>query len=154
LGGSHFALVNELDGGQVPTVDLQRARETFFAIHRAIHRGLVQACHDLSEGGLAVAATEMAFAGGLGARIDVATMPTRVVLDNVGRLFSESNSRFLCEVPAGMAVEFEQELAGVPAARIGVVTGDSRLAVLNGNKPLIDADIHQLKETWQATFRW
>ena len=36
-------------------------------MHEAIHAGFVRACHDLSEGGLAVAAAEMAFAGGLGA---------------------------------------------------------------------------------------
>ena len=64
LGGSHFALVNGLSGGQVPTVDADVARETFAAMHRAIRAGLVRACHDLSEGGLAVAVAEMAFAGG------------------------------------------------------------------------------------------
>ena len=68
LGGSHFALVHGLTGGQVP----QGRRRgwpsaTFAAVHRAIDAGLVRACHDLSEGGLAVAAAEMAFAGGLGA---------------------------------------------------------------------------------------
>ena len=68
LGGSHFALVNGLSGGQVPTVDAERAVKTFAAMHRGIQRGLVRACHDLSEGGLAVAAAEMAFAGGLGAQ--------------------------------------------------------------------------------------
>ncbi len=73
MGGSHFALVNDLAGGQVPTVDAEQARETFAAVHRAIHGGLVRACHDLSEGGLAVAAAEMAFAGGLGAQIDAAS---------------------------------------------------------------------------------
>ncbi len=64
LGGSHFALVNNLDGGDVPQVDLQLALQIFRAVHQAISRGLVRACHDLSEGGLAVAAAEMAFAHG------------------------------------------------------------------------------------------
>ena len=45
------------------------AKRTFAAMHKAIHAGLVRACHDLSEGGLAVAAAEMAFAGGFGAKI-------------------------------------------------------------------------------------
>ena len=44
----------------------KRPAQTFAAMHRAIQSGLVRACHDLSEGGLAVAAAEMAFAGGLG----------------------------------------------------------------------------------------
>ena len=51
------------------------AKRTFAALHRAISAGLVRACHDLSEGGLAVAAAEMAFAGGLGATLLVDRVP-------------------------------------------------------------------------------
>ena len=75
LGGSHFHIVQSQSGGEVPQLDPQSARKTFAAVHRAIHAGLVRACHDLSEGGLAVAAAEMAFAGGLGAIIDIQDMP-------------------------------------------------------------------------------
>ena len=67
MGGSHFALVEALSGGEVPRVEPQAALKRFAALHQAIYAGLVRACHDLSEGGLAVAAAEMAFAGGLGA---------------------------------------------------------------------------------------
>ncbi len=75
LGGSHFALVEGLAGGAVPKVDPQLAKKTFAAVHHAISNGLVRACHDLSEGGLAVAAAEMAFAGGLGARLSLENLP-------------------------------------------------------------------------------
>jgi phosphoribosylformylglycinamidine synthase len=154
LGGSHFALVNGLQGGRVPTVDTERARATFAAVHRAIQGGLVRACHDLSEGGLAAAAAEMAFAGGLGARIDVVGMATAGALDDAARLFSESNSRFLCEVAAEHAAEFERLFTGLPLAKIGEVQSDARLAITHGGRQLIDADIHELKEAWQATLRW
>ena len=66
LGGSHFALVGGCSGGEVPQVDAELAARTFAAVHQAIAAGTVRACHDLSEGGLAVALAEMAFAGGLG----------------------------------------------------------------------------------------
>ena len=46
-------------------------KKTFAAVHKAIYAGVVRACHDLSEGGLAVAAAEMAFAGGLGVKINL-----------------------------------------------------------------------------------
>ncbi|KKL20790.1 hypothetical protein LCGC14_2451940, partial [marine sediment metagenome] len=62
MGGSHFAIIHSLTGGQVPRVDAKSAKATFAALHKAIAAGLVRACHDLSEGGLAVAAAEMAFA--------------------------------------------------------------------------------------------
>ena len=80
LGGSHYSDLRRCRNatrlaGQVPQLDPQVARKTFAAMHRAIHAGLVRACHDLSEGGLAVAAAEMAFAGGFGANIDLQAMP-------------------------------------------------------------------------------
>lgn len=46
-------------------MDVPVAKRTFAGVHRAIREGLVRACHDLSEGGLATAVAEMAFAGGL-----------------------------------------------------------------------------------------
>jgi phosphoribosylformylglycinamidine synthase subunit PurSL len=155
LGGSHFALVNNLQGGQVPTVDPERARETFESLHRAIRSGLVRACHDLSEGGIAVAAAEMAFAGGLGARIDLNATPAgESAREPAVLLFSESNTRFLCEVPADRSSEFERIMSKLPFARVGEVTADGRLVMASGGRPVIDADIRELKETWQATFHW
>jgi phosphoribosylformylglycinamidine synthase len=154
LGGSHFALVNELQGGQVPTVDPERVRATFVAVHRAIQSGLVQACHDLSEGGLAAAAAEMAFAGGLGAKIDLQTVPTGDVrIDSAARLFSESNTRFLCEVAPNHAADFERTFQGIPFARIGQVTSDARLEIRDGERALVDADINELKRAWQSTLQ-
>jgi len=154
LGGSHFSLVHGLPGGQVPVVDPHRARELFAALHRAIDNGWVSACHDLSEGGLAVAAAEMAFAGGFGAQIDVALMVTEGKLDHAARLFSESNTRLLCEVATQHAARFERVLSEVPLARIGQVSSDDRLVVRFGNERLIDASIDKLKEAWQAPFHW
>src|SRR5262249_53357141 len=71
LGGTHYHLVHGMGGGEPPRVDPEVAPRIFRALHGAMARGLVRACHDLSEGGLAVAAAEMAFAGGIGA--DLAT---------------------------------------------------------------------------------
>jgi phosphoribosylformylglycinamidine synthase subunit PurSL len=154
LGGSHFALVNDLEGGQVPSVREPRVA-TFPAVHTAILAGLVWACHDLSEGGLAAAAAEMAFAGGLGARIDLNTMATtNAAKEPLIKLFSESNSRFLCEVSPERAADFERLMRSVAHARIGDVTAESRLVMSSGNRDVIDADIWKLKEAWQATFRW
>jgi phosphoribosylformylglycinamidine synthase len=153
LGGSHYSLVNDLRGGRAPTVDADRARETFAAVHRAIHGGLVAACHDLSEGGLAVAAAEMAFAGGLGARLDVDAMPVNGSIDSaIVRLFSESNTRFLCEVSPKNAAEFERVLSGVPFGKIGDVVNDKRLNITGCGKGLVDADVFELKAAWQSAF--
>jgi phosphoribosylformylglycinamidine synthase II len=155
LGGSHYAMVNSIADGNVPTVDAARAGALFASVHRAISSGFLRACHDLSEGGLAVAAAEMAFAGGLGVQVDVRTIPVNEYsLPPIVRLFSESNTRFLCEVEAKHAAAFEQELADVACARIGEVTGDTRLALYDEATPLIDANIYELKQAWQLALHF
>ena len=157
LGGSHFASVCELSGGVVPSVDANLAKRTFAALHRAINSGYVQSCHDLSEGGLAVAAAEMAFAGEVGVVIDLGPVP--VVDDSVDvvtRLFAESNSRFLCEVKPSAAASFEQALRDIPHARIGDTNSTNRLRVHDGpsSEVRIDADLAELKAAWQAPLDW
>ncbi len=159
LGGSHFALVEGLEGGQVPQVDLTQAPQTLLALHAAIQAGLVRACHDLSEGGLAVAAAEMAFAGGVGATLQLAAVPHELSASQdltATLLFAESNTRFLCEVPANKAQAFEQALGATPHARIGETNSSRRLQITaaSENELSIDADLQELKEAWQTPLRW
>jgi phosphoribosylformylglycinamidine synthase len=152
LGGSHYSLVNDLEGGRVPTVDAERARETFGAVHRAIDGGLVAACHDLSEGGLAVAIAEMAFAGGLGALVDVERVPcSKVAAKAAVLLFSESNTRFDCEVEPGAAEQFEASFGQlIPCRRIGSVQAKPRVEFRDEGRTIIAAEIDDLKLAWQS----
>ena len=69
-------------------------------------------------------------------------------------LFSESNTRFLCEVPPERADAFEALLDGVPHARIGEVTDSGRLEILAGGESVVTADIATMKEAWQKPLRW
>ena len=163
LGGSHYSLVHGCTGGQVPRVDPAQAKRTFEALHQAIQCGLVRKpCHDLSEGGLAVAVAEMAFAGGFGAQIDLNEVPRDFDLTGQSRndavlLFSESATRFVCEVPRDSAAAFEQAMVGVPHAKIGVVTTGNRLIALASGKSkwlAIEAGIDRLKATWQSPLDW
>lgn len=161
LGGSHFALVLGLSGGEVPTVDAALAKATFAAVHRAISAGTVRACHDLSEGGLAVAAAEMAFAGGLGADLRLSPIPRSedVAANEPLLLFDESNTRFLCEVRRQDVPAFSKALreSGVPCAEIGEVTAGERLTIagcLANEAPIVDVSIQDLKQAWQAPLRW
>ncbi len=163
MGGSHFAMVESLTGGEVPKVDPKYAKGLFAALHRAIDAGLVRSCHDLSEGGLAVAAAEMAFAGGLGAEIRLADVP--YLTETEGKpeedlptavlLFSESNTRFLLEVEEDKAEAFQDMLEQQPFAYIGKVLDSDRLVILDANgSPAIDVDLETLKEAWQKPLRW
>jgi phosphoribosylformylglycinamidine synthase len=156
LGGSHYYSHLGYVGNTCPVVRPEQAVATFRALSGAIGKGLARACHDCSEGGIAVAAAEMAFAGGLG--MDLYTMtvprPAEVSRDDV-ILFSESNSRFLVEVTPEKAEAFEAALKGVPCAPLGRVTSDPVFQVrgLKG-QTLIRENIGDLKEAWQKTMRW
>lgn len=155
LGGSHLSLQLGLCGGHVPRVDPQRARITFQKIHEVIKAGLVRSCHDLSEGGLAAAAAEMAIAGRLGLEIDLEGIDSSGLSDLI-LLFSESNTRFLVETTAENAEEFEKVMvdAGVPVAIIGKVTDSSSISVRYGDKQCVLLDLKQAVEAWQKPLDW
>ncbi|MEF3275041.1 MAG: phosphoribosylformylglycinamidine synthase subunit PurL [Chloroflexus sp.] len=150
FAGSHLAAIGMIDDvGALPQVDLAAARTTFRALHRAIRAGLVRACHDLSEGGLAVAAAEMAIAGDLGLRLTLDD-PS---LDAITMLFSETPSRFLVEVDPAYTAEFEAVMTGVSLRRIGTVIGERIVQVFQTSYDietvLVDLPLDRVRQAWQ-----
>ncbi|MFO0910055.1 MAG: phosphoribosylformylglycinamidine synthase subunit PurL [Isosphaeraceae bacterium] len=156
LGGSHWLLTLGREGGRVPQVEPERGRALFRAVHAAITAGLVRSCHDLSEGGLAVALAEMAFAGGLGIDVSLRDVPCDDDAAHDGvLLFSESPSRFLLEVPAAHLDAFTDRFGGLPLGRLGEVTGSGRLVVRGlDDRPVIDAALVDLKNAWKRPLNW
>jgi phosphoribosylformylglycinamidine synthase len=158
LGGSHYLGVAGLQGGTVPSPDLAVAPRILRAVHAAIRSGTVLACHDLSEGGLAVAVAEMAFAGGIGAEIDLArvTLPTleKTFDPDSTRLYSQSCSRFLVEVAEGSAAAFERAFQGLPCAAIGRTTPGSKLQIRgSAGGILVEAEIEELRRAFHEGFQ-
>ncbi len=155
LGGSHYYMIGGVKGNRVPEVNVETALKLYRALYKAIQDGLVASCHDCSEGGIAVAAAETAFAGGLGIRFEIGKMPAVGEMDDAKILFSESNSRFVVTVNPQKVQAFEAALAGCAFARVGEVTADSKfVAIGKDGKPAIDIDIDKLKEAWQRPLRW
>jgi phosphoribosylformylglycinamidine synthase subunit PurSL len=158
MGGSHFNLVNGLEGGEPPRLDLKLAPQVFRKLHEAIQKGLIRSCHDLSEGGLAVAIAEMCFAGGWGADIegDLVTAAGEGKLDLEVALYAESNTRFLIEVTSENEKELSSLLAGIPFQRIGAVSENPQLNITNSGKKesTISVPVTALQEAWQEPLRW
>ncbi len=159
MGGSVWA---ESLGVEVPRVDPARGRAIFRAIHESIQRGLIRSCHDLSEGGLAVALAEMAIAGGLGAQISLRDVPCDDASAHDGvLLFSESPSRFLIEVRPDDYPAIVDLFGLVPLGRLGEVTrpesdGEApRLVILGLNgSPIVDSPVSDLKTAWRQPLAW
>ncbi|HVS19174.1 MAG TPA: phosphoribosylformylglycinamidine synthase subunit PurL [Planctomycetota bacterium] len=154
LGGSHYLRHLGLSGGRVPRPDLELAPRHLRALHAAMREGLVRACHDLCEGGLAVAAAEMAFAGDLGLELELeavalSPLPAGADADAV-RLFSESCTRFLVEVEPAHAAAFEACFADLDCARVGRVVAEPRLRVAAAG---IDLALDALRAAHQGGFQ-
>lgn len=152
LGGSHYYSIHGHIGNSVPKVDAHRARKTMEALSRATRKGLVRACHDCSEGGLAVAAAEMSFAGGLGMELGLGAVPIEGDIKGEDTLlFSESNSRFLVEVRPQMVRAFEKALKGIPYGLLGRVKKEPVFVIKDRHdRTLIREGIYGLKEAWQS----
>jgi phosphoribosylformylglycinamidine synthase len=150
LGGSEYAALLGQSGGKVPVVRPRLARPLYERLNLAIERGLVASCHDLSDGGLAAALAETAFAGGFGLDVDCSFSD----LTPVEVLFSESASRFVVTVSPENQPAFEAQMAGRPVYLLGKVRADGVLKVGRGRETWIEAGIGELKQAWQAPLRW
>jgi phosphoribosylformylglycinamidine synthase subunit PurSL len=154
LGASHYLGLFGETGPDVPHVRPAEACRTMDAVHASIQAGLVNAVHDCSEGGVAVAAAEMAFAGGLGMELDLRRIPGHGLRPDEA-LFSESASRFIVTVPADLATRFYAGMLAIglrSVGRLGVVTDSGRFVVRDtAASTCIDVDIADLKAAWQNT---
>jgi phosphoribosylformylglycinamidine synthase len=156
LGGSHYYAIRGHVGNSVPKVYPEKGKKLMNALSLAMNKGLVKACHDLSEGGIGVAAAEMAFAGGLGMTIYLKDVP---LAESIERddfiLFSESNTRFITEVAPEKKKDFEKAMSGIDFAEIGQVMDNKKFEVYGRNgKVVLTASIAELKEAWQKPLRW
>jgi phosphoribosylformylglycinamidine synthase len=156
LGGSQYYGIHGYVGNRVPRVDSRKGKKLMDALNAAMEKSLVRACHDLSEGGIGVAAAEMAFAGGLGMVIHLGKVPLGEAIDrNDYVLFSESNTRFLVEVTPKDRRRFESMMAGVEFAAVGQITSKEKVEVYGLNEEIVlSALIAELKEAWQRPLRW
>jgi phosphoribosylformylglycinamidine (FGAM) synthase-like enzyme len=149
LAASAFlATILGSEEGAPPPVDLAVEKRNGDFVRDLILKGRVSACHDLSDGGLAVALAEMAMAGGIGATIS--QMPTGV--PPVAALFGEDQARYL--VTAGTAearrILEDAAAAGVPALALGL-TGGSALA-LPGITPIEVASLTKAHDHWLPAY--
>lgn len=144
LGQSaYLATICGREEGAPPPVDLAIERRNGDFVRPLVSAGRVSACHDLSDGGLAVALAEMAMAKGVGAK--VAALPAGSAH---AVLFGEDQGRYLVTVPAGAAEALiaEAKAAGVPAQLIGQ-TGGADLA-LPGEAAVSIVALRKAHESW------
>ncbi len=136
LGQSaYLAEVLNRSEGDAPPVDLAAEKAAGQFVRNAFASGLLTAAHDLSDGGLALAAAEMALAGNIGVALTG---------DGIGWFFGEDQGRYLLATPDANALLAAAKKAGIPAATVGSV-GGNRLKL--GTSEIALADIAQAHQS-------
>jgi phosphoribosylformylglycinamidine synthase len=148
--GSYLEAIHGRLTGRPAEVDLTLERSVQAFLRQAIAAALVASAHDLSDGGLAVAAAECCLAAGLAARLELpagSARPDRL-------LFAEGGARVLVSVPPERAGQWRQALeqagSSVPALELGVVeSAGAPLTILRGGGVLLQLPLDQLRQSYE-----
>ena len=137
LGGSALVHALAVYDHEAPKPN-PRALNIAQRVHRVIQTGYVEACHDCSEGGLAVALAEMVMDSPVGMDIDLGLIPTSCSMSTARLLFAESASRYLIVIANEHVDETLDLLEGVPSSVIGQTNSSKTLRLLS-NAEVVEA---------------
>jgi len=130
----------------VPAVSTQTPA-VYRALYQAISSGLVRSAHDLSEGGLAVAAAEMCIGGRLGLELDIGFAAG---LSPLRTLFGETTGCLLVEVEAGHAAAFASLFSDLLCVQVGVVNAEGTLRILRQQTEMFALPVPTLVSAWNT----
>ncbi|MBI4926572.1 MAG: phosphoribosylformylglycinamidine synthase subunit PurL, partial [Anaerolineae bacterium] len=147
LGASHYRLwARPLSAYDAEVPPLRRETPAVYrALHAAMTCSLVRACHDLSEGGLGVAAAEMSLAGRLGVHLQIGAG------ELLCNLFGETTGCLLVEVEPENCPAFESGFDGLPLEAVGEVSADGWFVVNAEGRRVIDLPVDALVKAWNRS---
>ena len=147
MGGSAYFHLKQMNKGRVPQTDVTMLKQCMNGLLQAMDQSLISACHDISEGGIAVCVSEMALGNRIGAEIDVDTIPGSGREDVL--LFSETATRWIVSVPRNYKKDFETVLTSnkTPFGLIGETKG-RQVCFKNKDETLISEDVNTLYNHW------
>jgi len=147
---SYLEVIHGALTGRPPLVDLELEAAVQLLLRQAIAADLLASAHDLSDGGLAVAAAEACIASGLGAQLELPASQARP--DRL--LFAEGGARVLVSVPAAAVPAWQERLAAagaaVPATRLGVVQAEPIFRVVQAGGVLLEQPLGLLEERFEG----
>ncbi len=146
---------NALLGSNVPVPDFSALRNNILFLHHAILEELILSCHDISEGGLALALFEMTrpsrrIGGGIGMSADLSDIATGLRSDTL--LFSET-SGFIIEVPVSQesVLRTLAEKKGCTLIEIGKTSSSPTYTLTRNNVSLISKSLTDLNAPYEQT---
>jgi phosphoribosylformylglycinamidine synthase len=153
MGGSHFEMLQGSAGtiASMPEVDLEAGPRMAAAVAALISAGFVRSAHDCSDGGMLVAAVEMAMAGNLGLRIDLSGLTSADRLSEIAACFAETPSRYVLEIEPRHLEIVRTRLGTAPCEVIGEFNASRRVTVAASN---LDLSLEQLQAAWLGALDW
>lgn len=154
MGGSHYAMLFEADNTNLPHTDLTRGPATAKTVAHLIADGRIASAHDCSDGGLLVAAAEIAFAGRVGLDLDL-TLGSDLTIS--AACFAETPSRYLLEVEPQHfdAVIRALGSAGLPYSQVGTFAKHNALTLRTSTEGrILEADLDTLRAAWLKPLDW
>ena len=151
LGGSeYYKTIFGATGANVPIVRFELERSMIYAVIDAIDQGLVAACHDISNGGLAATLSEMALTrpAELGLEVDLINAgDPGMRTDKI--MFSES-SGFVIEAKARSEAKLAEiiKIYGLEIMEIGSVTKARRILMRRNGSEVVDLDLDEARKVW------
>ncbi len=148
MGGSCYEDVLNIKTNRVPTIDMKKTKLLFEKLHKLIKQNYILACHDISEGGIAVALAEMCFGGDLGTTIDI----TKLSLDRPDyALFNETAGCFLAEIKKEDVQKLKE--MDIKHAILGATTKNKAVTINHQEKQLFTIKLEKLLKAWQQPLK-
>jgi phosphoribosylformylglycinamidine synthase len=144
MGGSEYYRMTRSYSSKVPDVDIPALKAGVDVVVGGIERGAIVSCHDISDGGIAVALAEMCIGGDIGAEVDLAKIEK---LRSDVKLFSESNSRWVVELRKGKEKVLPRDRKA-KMLKLGTVGGCALR--ITSNKLLVNTDVRDLAKSFNA----
>ncbi len=148
LGGSVYYQLQSEIGANVPQPDFKEAANQIYAVVDMIDQELLLACHDISDGGLAVTLSEMSFGGNGQNRIGL-----NVDIENIGslpiwkKLFSETGG-FVLETKQVEKVKQIAKYYNIDLIPLGKTTYSNKIVVKESGQNIINKSIEELAKAW------
>lgn len=147
MAGSTYYDISGLVGNEVPKIDLTALPHVLRGVHQAIKSGEVLACHDVSEGGVIGAVSEMAFGGDCGVEV---TLEEGIQRPDM-LLFNETAGMFVVEIKDDETAE--RLFVDLPHMALGTTSPIKEVTVTVGKNNLFTASTDDLKQAWQEPLK-
>lgn len=159
MGGSHYrmAIDDPTSNVMIPKVNLTEGPKNARTAAKLIEHALIASAHDCSDGGLLVAAAEMAFAGQVGLDLELDALIREGQLDRISACFAETPSRYLLEVrPENLdtVIRLLRD-SGAHFAQVGTFAQHDRLTLRHGRDGhVLNISLDELRQTWLSPLDW